>query len=357
MGQLANRSPVRSGLPEYADKHEIRSTKYETNAKRRKLETSEERCGHAARRPHFWARPVRSVFCPAAIFGAILGVAFALAMLVGCDREAPPAPATAPAHRHPTVASVVPAATDMILNMGLSDHLVGVSNYEPKTAELRDVPRVGDYHTVDWERLSVLRPDILVVNRPATEMPAAFRDRATGLGIRLVDIHTDRLDDIFAAIRKLGIEVDQKPKAQELEKRIRGQLDAVRQRVAGLGLAPTVLVLDDQHTFVVGPRNYLDDLLTIAGGRNLAGDMSKDYPTIDTEKLIAMNPAAVVQLLPEAPPQVVEQARQRWAQLGMIQAVKDGRVIILTDWYLTLPSTHIGDVCEKLSEALHPPAR
>ena len=41
----------------------------------------------------------------------------------------------------------------------------------------------------------------------------------------------------------------------------------------------------------------------------------------------------------------------------MIQAVKDGRVIILTDWYLTLPSTHIGEVCQKLAEALHPALR
>ena len=280
-----------------------------------------------------------------------------LGLFVGCDRGTPQSPATAPAHRHPTIASVVPAATDIILNMGLSDHLIGVSNYEPKTPELRDVPRVGDYHTVDWERLSVLRPDVLVIYRPQAEMPAAFRDRAAELGIRLVDIHIDRLEDIYAAIRKLGSEIDQKPKAQALEQRIRGQLDAVRQRVASLPPVPTVLVLDDQHTFIVGPRNYLDDLLLIAGGRNLAGGMPKDYPTIDTETLIAWNPAAVVQLLPEAPPQVVEQARQRWAQLSMIQAVKNGRVIILTDWYLTLPSTHIGTVCEKLAEALHPPAR
>ncbi len=308
--------------------------------------------GQLANRP-----PVRSVFCPAAISGLVWGAVFALGMLAGCDRAAPSAPATAPARRHPTVASVVPAATDMILNMGLADHLVGVSNYEPKTPELRDMARVGDYHTVDWERLSVLRPDMLVINRPAAEMPSAFRDRATELGIRLVDIHTDRLDDIFAAIQKLGREIDQKPKAHELEKRIRRQLETVRERVTGLGPVSTVLVLDDQHTFVVGPRNYLDDLLAIAGGRNLAGEMSKDYPTIDTEKLIAMNPAAVVQLLPEAPPQVVQQARQRWAQLGMLQAVKDGRVTILTDWYLTLPSTHVGDVCEKLGEALHPPPR
>ena len=348
MGQLAKRMPVWSGAAISRGSAGARPTSS---------------ASLISRPSHFlfcflqeMATPVSAGLCRAGLlllFLAMLG----LGLLGGCDRGAPQSPATAPAHRHPTVACVVPAATDIILNMGLANHLVGVSNYEPKTSELRDVPRVGDYHTVDWERLSVLRPDILVINRPQAQMPAAFRDRAAELGIRLVDIHIDRLEDIYIAIRKIGSEIDQRPKAQELEKRIRSQLDAVRQRVAGLPPVPTILVLDDQHTFVVGPRNYLDDLLVIAGGRNLAGEMSKDYPTIDTETLISLNPPAVVQLLPEAPPQVVEQARQRWEQLSMIQAVKDGRVIILTDWYLTLPSTHIGEVCQKLAEALHPSGR
>lgn len=278
-------------------------------------------------------------------------------VVCGCDRGTEKgAPGVAAGRRRPTVASVVPAATDVLLAMGAGDHLVGCSNCEPQRAELRNVPRVGDYHTVDWERLSEIRPDVLLIPRPKAETAAAFRARADALGIRLVEVHMDRLEDIFPVIQTVGAAVGQMAKAEALEKRLRDQLDGVRKRVAGQDPVPALIVLDSEHTFLAGGGNYLDDLLRIAGGRNLAAGMGKDYPTIDTEKLISLNPAAVIQLLPEAPPQVLEQARQRWSQLPRLDAVRNGRVTVYTDWYLTLPSTHVGDVCEKLAEALHPAA-
>src|SRR5512133_3272282 len=56
------------------------------------------------------------------------------------------------------VASLVPAATEMLVGMGAGDRLVAVSNYESSPV-VKDLPRVGDYQSTDWETLARLRPD------------------------------------------------------------------------------------------------------------------------------------------------------------------------------------------------------
>src|SRR5258705_13722080 len=64
----------------------------------------------------------------------------------------------------PKVASLVPAATDLIVSMGAGDHLVGISNYDDSSrAELKHLPKIGDYQTIDWERLRALKPQILII--------------------------------------------------------------------------------------------------------------------------------------------------------------------------------------------------
>src|SRR5437016_333708 len=76
---------------------------------------------------------------------AVVGLLWAL--IGGCDRgKSDSSPLKEPS---PRIASLVPAATDLIVAMGAGDHLVAVSDYDqdPRVANL---PRVGAYQTIDW---------------------------------------------------------------------------------------------------------------------------------------------------------------------------------------------------------------
>lgn len=254
----------------------------------------------------------------------------------------------------PVVASLVPAATDLILCMGAGDHLAGISNYDTDRPQLAGLPRVGDYQSVDWERLDVIRPQILIVFQKPDRIPEGMHQKADALGIRLINMQTDRLDDLFAGWKTLGQVLNEPQKAQEAIEQLRGRLDRVRRQTAGLPPVKTLLVMDTAARAVIGPDTYLDDLLTIAGGTNAAGEFSNRYPEIDPEKLKALAPDAIIQLLPDATPQVLEQTRSRWQSLTDLPAVKNGRVLTLTDWYVLQPGCHVGELAERFAEFLHP---
>jgi len=289
--------------------------------------------------------------------GAVRFLAIVIvAVMAGCDTRGTPAatrPATAPAQAR-TIASVVPAATDILLEMGATDQLVGVSNYEPKIPELARFARIGDYHVVDWEQLSVIRPSVLAITSPRKDMAEVFQQRADSLGIDLLDIRMDRLDDICPVIARLGDAIGQKPKADQLLAQFHRQIAAVQAQVAGKPKVRTLMALNHAATFIVGPRNYLDDILTIAGGYNVAGTGQKDYPEIDREMLLQLDPDAIILLLPEAPPQVIEAAKSFLASLPQLKAVRTNRLYIHTEWYLMLPAARARNVAQIIADDLHP---
>lgn len=285
-----------------------------------------------------------------------LCLALVLAMLTGsCDR-APDSPAASPstAPSKPTIASVVPAVTDILLEMGLREQIVGISNYDPKTPEREGIARVGDYLSLDWEQLTGIRPAVLVIPRQKQELAGVLQQRADRLGIKLVDVHVDRLEEIFPEIKTLGEVGDAELAAEAMLARIRGQIETVRARVAGRPTVRTLIVLDEAAQFTVGPRNFLDDLLQVAGGQNVGAVLEKDYPRIDKEKLMALNPDAVIQLLPDAPPQVIAAAKRFWQGASELEAVKHGRVYIHTEPYLLLPGPRVAEVAAMMSQDLHP---
>lgn len=238
--------------------------------------------------------------------------------------------------------------------MGAADHLVAVSNFDVERAEIAGLPRVGDYRTQDWEKLAGLKPDKMIIQLHPDRMPAGLRDRASGLGIGLVNIQIDDLDDVLAAIPRLAAAVEEPDRGEAALRRLREQFDTVRHRVAAAPKVRALVVVDVGGRSVAGPGTFLHDILTTAGGENAAATLNNPWPTVDREKIAQLQPQVVIHLLPQASPQVRAQAEQFWAAMPDLPAVKDKRVHYLTDWYVLLPGYHLGTLAEQFGLILHP---
>jgi len=282
--------------------------------------------------------------------GLVIGAFAVLLLAFGCEKSAP----LPPLGKSPRIASLVPAATDLLVGMNAGDHLVAVSNYDANRADIRNLSCVGDYQNTDWEKLAQLRPDIMIVFMSGDRMPVGLQQRADQLHIRLVNVKTERLEDIFQTIDLLGQLLTEPQKASLLAQKIRLQLDAVGKRVSGLEKVPTLLMRDDDGFALIAGDTFADDLLSIAGGKNVAGDFKVRYPSVDAERVVELAPRAVIQLMPDATPAAVEQLHKRWEKLPGVSAVKEDRVYTLTEWYVVQPGSHVGDLAEKMASVLHP---
>ena len=244
---------------------------------------------------------------------------------------------------------MVPAATDLLIGMGAKDHLVAVSNYDA----IPNLPKAGDYETVDWELLRSLRPAILISQIKPELQSAGFKTRASDLHIKSVNIQIENLSDIYAAIDSLGSALNDPALAATAKQQMRKRLDAVKASSVGRPPVRTLIVISGNAEFIAGPGGFLDDLLVIAGGVNAAPAGPNHWPKIDREMLLSLKPDVIIQLMPGAPKQEREQAAAIWKRLPQIPAVAAGRVYPIYDEYALQPGWHVTDLAEQFSQCLH----
>jgi iron complex transport system substrate-binding protein len=238
--------------------------------------------------------------------------------------------------------------------MDAGDHLVAVSNLDFDRPKVPKLPHVGDYQNTDWERLDDLRPSLIIVQMEPDRLPAGFRDRATEIGAKVFDVQIENLADIGTTLDQLGAALNETDKATAAKARLQARLDSVRRRVSAAPPVATLITLDERGAFAAGPGTFLDEILTIAGGKNALAGTSSHWPTIDKERLIALSPDAVVELLPGASPQVLAQAADFWTTVPAIPAVANRRIYPITDTWVLTPGVEVADLAEHLAAVLHP---
>jgi iron complex transport system substrate-binding protein len=112
------------------------------------------------------------------------------------------------------------------------------------------------------------------------------------------------------------------------------------------------MVFDTSPLFVAGPGSYPDELLRIAGGKNLI-DRGGKWPTIDVERLLALDPDVIVDAV------VMEGESGKSSRLvkapgfSELRAVKERRVRRLRNDAPLRPGPRLADGLWELAHAVH----
>lgn len=185
----------------------------------------------------------------------------------------------APARR---IVSLVPSVTQMLHALGAGSTLVGRTDYdsEPWT---QSIPSVGGGIEPNFEAVVALRPDLVIgfagPQDPAT--PARLQE----LGIRHIAVRPDHIADIYRTAELLGAVIGRSSEADSLVAAMRHGLGSVADAVAGLTRVRVVYVLGGSPPWVSGPRTYIDEVLSVAGGDNVFDDLNALYSAVSPEQL------------------------------------------------------------------------
>ena len=257
------------------------------------------------------------------------------------------------------IISLVPALTEMLFVIGAGPQVIAVGSYDEFPPAVEALPRVGALLDPDVERILSLRPDLVLTYGSQTELEAQLA-RA---GIRVFSYRHGGVVGVLRSLRELGAATGHAAEAEREAQGIQGQLDAVQDRVSPYPRPRTLLVFSRQpqslqQMYVSGGVGFLDDIMRIAGGTNVFGDVQRESVQPSHETLLVRAPEVIVEIHATGMMAAADLDRERslWATLASIPAVRGGRVHFLEGSYLVVPGPRMGLAAEALARALHPAA-
>jgi iron complex transport system substrate-binding protein len=245
------------------------------------------------------------------------------------------------------IVSLTPGNTEILFALGLKGRIVGVTEYCDYPAEAQQLPKVGDVN-ISLEKVIALKPDLVVASASGNRMALERMERLRGSPLPLFVVDPQNLAQLYTAIGSLGQITGQQPQAQQLVRSMKARVQRVQERVAQAKAKPRVLfVIQEQPLWVVGSGNFMDELVTLAGGQNVTRDAGKGFFAYSLEKVVVRRPEVII-----AGRETGLSIRDRavWRQMP---AVRNNAIYTLGP-EAARPGPRLVNALEELASLLHP---
>ena len=253
------------------------------------------------------------------------------------------------------IVSLAPSTTEILFAVGAGDQVVGREDYANYPEEALALPSIGDtYSGLNTEAILALEPDLVVVaHLTSPEQIQSLKD--VGLQVFAVPNPTN-ISEMYDSLRLVAKVTGHEEEVETLIESLTQRVDAVTELVDQAESTPAVYYqldsTDPSAPWTSGPGTFIDSLITMAGGRNVAGSLEGAWVQISSEELIAQNPEVI--LLGDAlwgtTPEMVAD-RPGW---DAIDAVVNGRIHPFNDDLASRPGPRLVDGLEEMARLIHP---
>jgi iron complex transport system substrate-binding protein len=276
-----------------------------------------------------------------------------LAMVIGCK----PAPTTQVASGAASLRllSAAPNVTEICCALGLESSLVGRTRYCTYPPSVAAVPSIGALNDLNPEALVRLAPDLVLVSGTSR----AITERLARLGLHYEAIPDTSLADLYGGIERIGDLAHRQEPATRLVAKLRAELRAVAARYADTPRARVLILtapLADPPARLdaAGPGSFYDDLVRLAGHRNVLDSPAGAFPTVALEFVLRADPGVIIELAPEPTLRAAgdTDALRAWAKVGALEAVTERRVHVLVGYKYFVLGPRIAEVFEALCECI-----
>ncbi len=190
------------------------------------------------------------------------------------------------------IVSLGPNITEAVFALGLGDNLVGRTDYCDYPVDVFEIATVGSISDPNVESIIELEPDLVI---GSTHTKKGTLDRIEDAGITTVGIYSDNsMKGVYETIADLGkilrVEETSDIWIAEMQATIAMITETIKDEpkpsvyyVVGFG---------EWGDFTAGGDTFINDIITIAGGKNIAEDV-KGW-SYSLEKIIEKDPDIII---------------------------------------------------------------
>ncbi|WP_421662882.1 ABC transporter substrate-binding protein [Lysinibacillus telephonicus] len=196
--------------------------------------------------------------------------------------------------------------TEIMLALGLEDSMIGTAYlddeiYEPLQEAYEKIPVISDQYP-SKEQVIALEPDFLYGGWSSAfdEKTIASQEELLELGIHSYlqtssTMVAPKLEDIYNDIRNIAAIFRVEERGEQLIEEMNTDIAEITGQLPEVDKELPVLVFDSGETDIfTASQNFMNELITLAGGVNIFGDIEGNWTTVSKEEAVDKAPEVIV---------------------------------------------------------------
>ena len=234
-----------------------------------------------------------------------------LITLTGCDKSQP--------KDSQGIVVTSPEVAETIAKLGGIDLIIGRTQYCDYPQEMHAIESVGDFSSLDIERVISLKPSIIFT---AAFEQQDFFDKLKPFGIEVIKIHSNSINSYLENVQLLANKLELQDNAEQL-------INDFKTTISNITLpakSPKVYFEISPNLGTITDNSFIGDLIVKAGGTNIFGQLNKDFLIAKNEEIVAANPDIIIALSYASKEEIIQ--RKGWQNM---EAVKNARIYTIAD--------------------------
>lgn len=236
--------------------------------------------------------------------------------------------------------------------LGLLDRVVGIGQFGPWPETIADLQVVGGYDSPNLEQILTLEADLVLNVESQAARLAHGRLQAVGIEVMALDSST--YNGVFRSLKAVGDRFDRRKAAERIAARIRRDMAEVERLAKRLDKKRVLFVVGRDPVFVAGPGSHVDQLIRLAGGENIAGDLVSPYHQISLEAILERRPEVIIDTSDNNPGALRGRRNGAWGRWPFLPAVRDNRVYWIDPSQLVIPGIRLAHMARLVGKLIHP---
>lgn len=251
------------------------------------------------------------------------------------------------------IISLIPSNTEILYELGLGKHVVGVSTVDDYPKEVREKTQF-DAMKLNKESLIKAQPDLILAHESQKASQGKVLKSLEHSGIKVVyvkDAHS--IKEMYDSFEQIGKVTHKEREAQALIKETKANIEQVTKHAKTKNGTPNVFIeiASEPEIYSVGQKTFMDDMLSQLHAKNIFHDQ-QGWPTVSKEQIIKKNPDIMITTSGTST-EAYQQLVQQRGGFDKVNAVKHNRVIALNDDVLSRPGPRIDEAMKRLSDAIY----
>ncbi len=291
------------------------------------------------------------------LFGiSTAGVFFAKQILSHKQTQVPAeAPATNAPPEYQRIICLAPSITEIVFALGGQQQIVGVTEFCKFPEAAQDIQKVGAYINPNFEKIIALNPDLIIYQGHFEKMTQFCQDQK----IEFLNFELDNIDNVFTAILKIGKKIGRLQESAEMCQKIKTELSKIESSHQGqIPKKVFISMFREKGSMAslatIGPNTFINELVEIAGGKNIFDDVKELYPKISKESLLKRTPEIIIEIhnSDNLTPEIQTSLAGNWQFFPDIPAVQNDKIYFTQESSLFIPGPRLAIAAKTLSVIL-----